>query len=72
MKFIFNYTRVTKREESIVVGSLIISSSFNHEFVITYANFYQVFPIDLTDEHKLYIHLGHLEIGTWSTCIASQ
>ena len=54
MKFIFNYTRVTKREESIVVGSLVISSSFNHEFVITYANFHQVFPVDLTDEHKLY------------------
>ena len=34
------HTRVTKREESIVVGSLVISSSFNHEFVITYANFH--------------------------------
>ena len=26
------------RAESIVAGSLIISSSFNHEFVVTYAN----------------------------------
>ena len=54
IKFIFNYTRVTNRGESIVVGSLIISSSFNHEFVVTYTNYHQVFPIDLTDEHKLY------------------
>ena len=29
MKFVFNYTRVTNRAESIVVGILIISSSFN-------------------------------------------
>ena len=37
----FNYlTRVTNREESIVFGSLIISSSFNHEFVVTYTNFH--------------------------------
>ena len=42
------------RGESIVVGSLIISSSFNHEFVVTYTNFHQIFPSDLTDEHKLY------------------
>ena len=34
MKFVFNYTRVTNRAESIVAGSLIISSSFNHEFVV--------------------------------------
>ena len=39
MKFVFNYTRVTNRTESIVAGSLIISSSFNHEFVVTYTNF---------------------------------
>ena len=39
MKFVFNYTRVTNRAESIVAGSLIISSSFNHEFVVTYTNF---------------------------------
>ena len=45
MKFVINYTRVTNRAESIVAGSLIISSSFNHEFVVTYANFHQVFPI---------------------------
>ena len=33
-KLVFNYlTRVTNRGESIVVGSLIISSSLNHEFV---------------------------------------
>ena len=33
-EFVFNYpTRVTNRGESIVVRSLIISSSFNHEFV---------------------------------------
>ena len=36
---------VTKRAESIVVESLIASSSFNHEFVVTYTNFHQVFPI---------------------------
>ena len=54
MKFVFNYTRVTNRAKSIVVGSLIISSSFNHEFVVTYTNSHQVFPIDLTDELKLY------------------
>ena len=29
----------------IVVGSLIISSSFNQEFAVTYTNFYWVFPI---------------------------
>ena len=29
MKLVFNYTRVTNRAESIVVGILIISSSFN-------------------------------------------
>ena len=29
----------------IVVGSLIISSSFNHAFAVTYKNFYWVFPI---------------------------
>ena len=40
MKFVFNYTRVTNRTESIVAGSLIISSSFNHEFVVTYTNFH--------------------------------
>ena len=40
MKFVFNYTRVTNRAESIVAGSLIISSSFNHEFVVTYTNFH--------------------------------
>ena len=34
MKFVFNYTRVTNRAESTVAGSLIISSSFNHEFVL--------------------------------------
>ena len=38
MKFVFNYTRVTNRAESIDVGRLIISSSFNHEFVVTYTN----------------------------------
>ena len=36
LKFVFNYTRVTNRALSIVAGSLIISSSFNHEFVVTY------------------------------------
>ena len=36
MKFVFSYTRVTSRTESIVVGSLIISSSFNHKFVVAY------------------------------------
>ena len=35
MKFVFNYTRVTNRTESIVAGSLIISFTFNHEFVAT-------------------------------------
>ena len=29
MKLVFNYTRVTNRAESIVVGIWIISSSFN-------------------------------------------
>ena len=38
-KFVFNYTRVTNWAESIVVGSFIIFYSFNHEFVVTYANF---------------------------------
>jgi len=28
------------RAESIVVGSLIISSCFNHEFVVTYTKFH--------------------------------
>ena len=37
--FVFNDTRVTNRAESIVVGSLIISYSFNHELVVTYTNF---------------------------------
>ena len=37
--FVFNDTRViTNRAESIVVGSLIISHSFNHELVVTYTN----------------------------------
>ena len=45
MKFVFNYTRVTNRAESIVVGMLIVSASFNHEFVVTYTNFHLVFPI---------------------------
>ena len=31
---------VTNRAESIVVESLIISSSFSHEFVATYTNFH--------------------------------
>ena len=43
MKFFFNYTRVAKKTESIVVGSLIISSSFNHEFVVAYTKFHWVF-----------------------------
>ena len=46
MKFVFNYTIVTNRAKSIVVGSLIISSSFNHEFVVIYTNFHQVFPFN--------------------------
>ena len=37
--FVFNDTRVTNRAESIVVGSLIVSYSFNHELVVTYTNF---------------------------------
>ena len=37
--FVFNDTRVTNRAESIVVGSLIISYSFNHELVVSYTNF---------------------------------
>ena len=45
MKFAFNYTRVTNRAESIVAGSLVVSSSFNHEFVVAYTNFHEVFPI---------------------------
>ena len=40
MKFVFNCIRVTNRTESIVAGSLIISSNFNHEFVVTYTNFH--------------------------------
>ena len=44
MKLVFNYTRVTNKAKSIVVGSLIISSSFNHEFVVIYTNFHYVFP----------------------------
>ena len=40
MKSIFSYIRVTNRAESIVVGSLIVSFSFNHEFVVTYTNFH--------------------------------
>ena len=39
-KYVFNYTRVTNRAESIVVGSFIIFSSFNHEFVVTYTKFH--------------------------------
>ena len=39
MKFVFNYTRVTNRAESIVVGSLIISSSLNHELVVVIRSF---------------------------------
>ena len=31
MKFVFNYTSVTNRAESIVVRNLIISSSFDHK-----------------------------------------
>ena len=38
---VVNYTRVTNRAESIVTGSLIISSRFNHEFVVTYTNFHK-------------------------------
>ena len=37
---VVNYIRVTNRAESIDAGSLIISSSFNHEFVVTYASFH--------------------------------
>ena len=40
MKFAFNYIRVNDRAESIVVGSLIVSFSFSHEFVVTYTNFH--------------------------------
>ena len=50
MKFVFNYTRVTNRVESIVVGRLIISSSFNHEFVVTYTN--------LAGDNQLVIYTG--------------
>ena len=50
MKFVFNYTRVTNRAESIVVGRLIISSSFNHEFVVTYTN--------LEGDNQLVIYTG--------------
>ena len=39
MKFVFNYTRVTNRTESIVVGSLIISSGLNHELVVVIRSF---------------------------------
>ena len=39
-KYVFNYTRVTNRAESIVVGSFIISSSFNHEFVVADTKFH--------------------------------
>ena len=50
MKFVFNYTRLTNRVESIVVGRLIISSSFNHEFVVTYTN--------LAGDNQLVIYTG--------------
>ena len=50
MKFVFNYTRVTNRAESIVLGRLIISSSFNQEFVVTYTN--------LAEDNQLVIYTG--------------
>ena len=44
-KFVFNYTSVTNRAESIVGGSLITSSSLNLEFVVTYTSFHKSFPL---------------------------
>ena len=64
MKFTFNYTRVTNSAKTIVVGSLIIFSSFNHEFVVIYKNFHQVFPFNWLnfwlslDNLKFYNHVS--------------
>ena len=40
--------------ESIVAGSLIIFSSFNHEFVVIYTNFHQVWQTGLPAGHPTY------------------
>ena len=75
IKFVFNYTRVTNRAESIVAGSLIISSSFNHEFVVTYTNLHRsihqlITPSPDTHTHThIYTHL-YSPLATCKVCVS--